>query len=95
VVQAQLGTVLSNFISCATGITRLARPALLTGLLGAKQSEVQELTPLADLVVPPECRELVRAVLHRAVSANNARLAHLAGMTSCRSIWAWCGCHAI
>jgi hypothetical protein len=52
--------VLSNFISCATGITRLSRPELVAGLLGAKPSEVQDLTPLADLVVPPECRELVR-----------------------------------
>lgn len=31
----------------------------MTGLLGAKQSDMQELTPLADLVVPPECKELV------------------------------------
>lgn len=58
--QAQLGAVLSSFISCATGIQRLSRPELVNGLLGAKQSEVHELTPLVDLVVPPECQELVR-----------------------------------
>jgi hypothetical protein len=52
--------VLNDFISCATGISRLSRPELVTGLLGAKHSETQELTPLTDLVVPPECRELVR-----------------------------------
>jgi hypothetical protein len=60
--QAQLGSVLSSFISCATGIQRLSRPELVNGLLGAKQSEVHELTPLADLVVPPECQELVRGL---------------------------------
>lgn len=59
-LQAQLGTMLNDFITCATNIRRLARPELVTGLLGAKQSEVQELTPIADLVVPPECKELVR-----------------------------------
>jgi len=59
-LQTQLSVVLDNFISCATGITRLSRPELVTGLLGAKQSDMQDLTPLVDLVVPPECRELVR-----------------------------------
>lgn len=52
--------MLNNFISCVTGITRLLRPELVSGLLGAKQSDVQDATPLADLVVPPECTELVR-----------------------------------
>lgn len=60
--QAQLGAVLSSFISCATGIQRLSRSELVNGLLGAKQSEVHELTPLVDLVVPPECQELVRVL---------------------------------
>jgi hypothetical protein len=39
---------------------RLLRPELVTGLLSAKADELADLTPLVDLVVPPDAKELVR-----------------------------------
>lgn len=42
-------------------MTRLySRPELVSGVLGAKMEDLQEATPLADLVLGGDCEELVR-----------------------------------
>lgn len=59
-LQAQIATILVGFNSCLTGISRLyCRPELVAGVLGAKMSDLQEATPLAELVIAGDTEELV------------------------------------
>ncbi|WIA13579.1 hypothetical protein OEZ85_007146 [Tetradesmus obliquus] len=60
--QAQMVSVLLEFNSCVTSIRRLySRPELVSGVLGAKAGDLQEATPLAELVIAGDLEELVNA----------------------------------
>jgi hypothetical protein len=59
-LQAQMASILLGFNSCVTSISRLySRPELVSEVLGAKTSDLQEATPLAELIIAGDLEELV------------------------------------
>lgn len=59
-----MASVLLGFNSCVTSISRLySRPELVTGVLGAKMTDLLEATPLAELVIAGDLEELVSDLL--------------------------------
>lgn len=55
-----MASVLLEFNSCVTSIRRLySRSELVSGVLGAKAGDLQEATPLAELVIAGDLEELV------------------------------------
>ena len=55
-------SALSSYLACATTISRLyGEPMLASGVLGSKPGDLDESTPMAELVTGADYEELVRS----------------------------------